>query len=410
MEATLKFLIIIMLFFVILNSGIIDYIKKKFKLNEPFSKTTNIVLLGDNFFDNNNYTYYNEAISQFLLGKRYTTKILSENNATIKDLPNQIKNIPELMYGRENVLFISIGGNDIMKTYKLEYGNMGNTQLLLDLFDDYKRTLLDISKKTNMTIVLLDLYYPPGKTEYHKHITMWNELLKQFANDRAYSLLEVSEIMNKTPEMEINKITKKIKIFVKVIIKGKIKKGEIVQTMWKPKKNEGGDAYLADAIIVQIKKNKWYELQWYPLPEEEYFQKPFNKREKDLIKKPEIDYIVPIEVSGMDTIENVKYKVQEQEGRITSRVIHLDLYKDEKKLKNNEMLSDHNIQENDTLILKEGETDEKCCKPNDMEQNKNAMFKKNCNEEEKEVAVDECIQQKIQEAKDQSDRLKLLNS
>ena len=50
MEAMLKFLIIIMLFFVILNSGIIDYIKKKFKLNEPFSKTTNIVLLGDNFF------------------------------------------------------------------------------------------------------------------------------------------------------------------------------------------------------------------------------------------------------------------------------------------------------------------------------------------------------------------------
>ena len=45
----LKFLIIILLFFVILNSGIIDYIKKKFKLNEPFSKTTNIVLLGDNF-------------------------------------------------------------------------------------------------------------------------------------------------------------------------------------------------------------------------------------------------------------------------------------------------------------------------------------------------------------------------
>ena len=160
MEAMLKFLIIIFLFFVILNSGIIDYIKKKFKLNEPFSKTTNIVLLGDNFFDNNNYTYYNEAISQFLLGKRYTTKILTENNATIKDLPNQIKNIPELMYGRENVLFISIGGNDIMNTYKLEYGNMGNAQLLLDLFDDYKRTLVDISKKTNMTIVLLDLYYP----------------------------------------------------------------------------------------------------------------------------------------------------------------------------------------------------------------------------------------------------------
>ena len=168
---------------------------------------------------------------------------------TINHLPNQIKNIPELMYGRENVLFISIGGNDIMNTYKLEYGNMGNAQLLLDLFDDYKRTLVDISKKTNMTILLLDLYYPPGKTEYHKHITMWNELLKQFKY-RAYSLLEVSEIMNKTPEMEINKITK-IKIFVKVIIKGK---------------NET------------------------------------------------LEYTIPVEVSGMDTIENVKYKVQEQEG------------------------------------------------------------------------------------------------
>ena len=231
------------------------------------------------------------------------------------------------MYGRENVLFISIGGNDIMNTYKLEYGNMGNAQLLLDLFDDYKRTLVDISKKTNMTIVLLDLYYPPGKTEYHKHITMWNELLKQFANDRAYSLLEVSEIMNKTPETEINKITKKIKIFIKVIIKGKSDKKE----------------------------------------------------------NPEIDYTVPIEVSGMDTVENVKYKVQEQEGRITSRVIHLDLHKDEKKLKNNEMLTDHNIQENDTLILKKGEN------------------------ENKELTEDE-IQQKIYEAKEQSERLKLLNS
>ena len=87
----------------------------------------------------------------------------------------------------------------------------------------------------------------------------------------------------------------------------------------------------------------------------------------------------------MDTVENVKYKVQEQEGRITSRVIHLDLHKDEKKLKNNEMLTDHNIQENDTLILKKGEN------------------------ENKELTEYE-IQQKIYEAKEQSERLKLLNS
>ena len=40
----------------------------------------------------------------------------------------------------------------------------------------------------------------------------------------------------------------------------------------------------------------------------------------------------------MDTVENVKYKVQEQEGRITSRVIHLDLHKDVIILKNNEIL------------------------------------------------------------------------
>lgn len=65
----------------------------------------------------------------------------------------------------------------------------------------------------------------------------------------------------------------------------KFKKGEIVQTMWKPTNGESGDAGLADAKIVQIKKNKWYELQWHPLPEEKHFQKRFNKREKDLIKK-----------------------------------------------------------------------------------------------------------------------------
>ena len=67
----------------------------------------------------------------------------------------------------------------------------------------------------------------------------------------------------------------------------KFKKGEIVQTMWRPnrKLGESGEAHLADAKIVQIKKYKWYDLQWHPLPEEEYFQKRFSKREKDLIKK-----------------------------------------------------------------------------------------------------------------------------
>ena len=49
------------------------------------------------------------------------------------------------------------------------------------------------------------------------------------------------------------------------------------------------------------------------------------------------------------------------------------------------MLTDHNIQENDTLILKKGEN------------------------ENKELTEDE-IQQKIYEAKEQSERLKLLNS
>jgi len=48
-----------------------------------------------------------------------------------------------------------------------------------------------------MSVILLDLYYPPKKQEYFKLIDWWNLYLKQFANERNLPVLEVSEILNK---------------------------------------------------------------------------------------------------------------------------------------------------------------------------------------------------------------------
>ena len=64
----------------------------------------------------------------------------------------------------------------------------------------------------------------------------------------------------------------------------KFKKGDIVQTMWKPKKGEGGKPYIADAKILRYQKGRYY-LQWHPLPELEYWRRTFSKRESELIKK-----------------------------------------------------------------------------------------------------------------------------
>jgi len=202
-----------MFFFTLVNSGVLV------KFHEGFNKKNHIVLMGDSIFANENYVYYNESVSNHLSKYHYNTEIVAKDGAVVEDLQSQLEKIPKKLLNKKNILFVSIGGNDLLNNYSITRDNLGDASIILGIFDNYKREITNIIKKTKMTIVLLDLYYPPQMTEYFKIIDMWNELLKQYASDLNIPVLEVSEILNKDDDFEdeIEPSNKGGKILVKAI-------------------------------------------------------------------------------------------------------------------------------------------------------------------------------------------------
>jgi hypothetical protein len=191
MDNTLKFVMLMMIFFTLVNSGVFTY------FHEGFNKKNHIVLMGDSMFDNKNYVYYNETVSKHLMEYHYNTINVAKDGAVISDLKKQLKKIPKKMQNKDNLLFISIGGNNILNAYSLKEDNFGDVTIIKDIFDHYKTIIDKIILTTKMSVILLDLYYPPKKEEYFKLIDWWNMYLKQFANERNLPILEVSEILNK---------------------------------------------------------------------------------------------------------------------------------------------------------------------------------------------------------------------
>ena len=127
----------------------------------------------------------------------YNTINVAKDGAVIADLKKQVDKIPKKMQNKDNLLFISIGGNNILNGYSLKEDNFGDVTLIKEIFEHYKTNIDKIIMKTKMSVILLDLYYPPKKQEYFKLIDWWNIYLKQFANERNLPVLEVSEILNK---------------------------------------------------------------------------------------------------------------------------------------------------------------------------------------------------------------------
>jgi len=191
MDNKLKFIVLMMVFFTLVNSGIFT------TFHEGFNKKNHIVLMGDSMFDNKNYVYYNETVSKHLMEYHYNTINVAKDGAVIADLKKQVDKIPKKMQNKDNLLFISIGGNNILNGYSLKEDNFGDVTLIKEIFEHYKTNIDKIIMKTKMSVILLDLYYPPKKQEYFKLIDWWNIYLKQFANERNLPVLEVSEILNK---------------------------------------------------------------------------------------------------------------------------------------------------------------------------------------------------------------------
>ena len=146
---------------------------------EPFttnSKERSVVLLGDSTFKNNNYVKQVNSIEQ-VLRREGSANIycLAKDGATIADVYKQIGEVPTTLNNKQNVIFLSVGGNDILK-------NKNKNMNMNILFEEYERLLVDLTAKFDKCkIVLFNLYTPPNINKIRKDDTLTDKI-KQWNN------------------------------------------------------------------------------------------------------------------------------------------------------------------------------------------------------------------------------------
>ena len=140
---------------------------------------TKLVMLGDSILKNNAYVAETESVEYLLkarLAKGAELSFLAQDDALIADIEAQVANI-----GPGAKVFISIGGNDILKHIQ---GGTISQPTLKQTFDAYKACIQSILEKHKpQSIHMLNLYFPtsPFITPYHEYIRQWNSLLANFA-------------------------------------------------------------------------------------------------------------------------------------------------------------------------------------------------------------------------------------
>ena len=163
-----------------------------------------IVLLGDSIFKNDQYVSDGKSVNQ-LLSERTNGKTicLAKNDAKIADVYDQVKQIPEYLNSPTTIIFLSVGGNDILS--RAQNNDNHDKQFLLTVFDTYKSLVKSIqSQLPKANIVLCDIYYPNNLKykQYHPIISEWNDMVQTFARDpenRIRGVFKISYILT-TPE------------------------------------------------------------------------------------------------------------------------------------------------------------------------------------------------------------------
>lgn len=176
---------------------------------EPFqSNNKTIVLLGDSILKNNVYVENGNSVEDILKKKTEgRTRCFAKDQATIGSMKLQLDLVPPELNTKNTVVFLSIGGNDILQTYVDELKTYDSDKgALVNIFADYTELVKRIRKQLNKTkIVLMDIYYPTSEKykDYHPLINDWNKMIYQYAADKQNNIdgvLKISKTVIKSDD------------------------------------------------------------------------------------------------------------------------------------------------------------------------------------------------------------------
>ena len=189
-----------------------------FSHSEPFSNRDTVILMGDSIYENSKYVPLNESVYYNLKEKHKNTFIVAKDSSEVRDLNTQFKEAEKYIKNDKPYLFISIGGNDILRKQNTMNNNM--KKHLNDLFNHYKNIL---SKNKNKYNIVLTTIYKPHLKKYRKYdenIYYWNDKIKELSIKEGYSVFNIHDIIYNKDHftMEIEPSSKASKIIAHQII------------------------------------------------------------------------------------------------------------------------------------------------------------------------------------------------
>ena len=157
----------------------------------------NIILLGDSSFKNNAFVDTKDSIESLLKDKveRSNVFVFAKDGAKVKDIYNQIDNIPFRLNDKNSIIFLSVGGNDILK----------KNSDVDKIFNNYEKLLNELKGKFNNTKLIIGNLYTPPKMKnifindriLYSKIILWNSKINQYLHkNNNITLLDLNNILN----------------------------------------------------------------------------------------------------------------------------------------------------------------------------------------------------------------------
>jgi len=225
------YLYIFILCFVIISVSSFTHYYKYYVLKEHFSNIysnsnsySNVynsekkyVLLGDSIIKNNSFVKNGKGIDDILNEKTNgNSYCYAKDDSTIVDIYSQLDSIPSDLNNKNTIVFLSVGGNDILNNYVNNDVDTKNTKVLELIFNSYKKLFKSIQTKMDQTkIVLIDIYYPTSIkfSQYKPILEEWNKLISDFvssynddnnSNNTNLQVLNISNILIESTDFTLN--------------------------------------------------------------------------------------------------------------------------------------------------------------------------------------------------------------
>ena len=154
---------------------------------ENFDKNKQIILLGDSILENSNYVEQYFNVENNIKKEHPYVLNLAQDRAVISNLSLQINHLKQKKINKNDIIFISAGGNDILNHYRFK--KKGKIKDLNPIFNKYAKNILRLKNTSSNQIVLLNIYAPPKVKDYHNIIDLWNKKQKAFASENNIKIL-----------------------------------------------------------------------------------------------------------------------------------------------------------------------------------------------------------------------------